>query len=134
MVNAQPRSVVFAKVDNRQSDFYLLGYGVGSLNSHEMLRQFYRTQGSRNSPGYSNPQVDQLIDEIDRTMATYARDAMIERVWKIVLGDVSYIPLHSQVIVWVMRDNLDLPVLPVNQPLFREARLKEAGTLDALRQ
>ena len=123
VVNAQPRNVIFAKVDNRESDFYLLGFAPGTLDSHEMLRVFYRTQGDRNGPGYSNPQVDQLIDQIDRTMITYARDAMIEDVWRIVLGDIVYIPLHSQVIVWAMRDNLELPVYPFNQPIFREARL-----------
>ena len=56
-------------------------------------------------------------------MITYGRDAMIEEVWKIVLGDIVYIPLHHQLIVWAMRDNLELPVYPFNHPLFREARL-----------
>jgi peptide/nickel transport system substrate-binding protein len=54
---------------------------------------------------------------------TYARDALIEEVWRIVLGDVVFLPLHHQVLVWAMRENLDLPVSPLNYPLFREARL-----------
>jgi peptide/nickel transport system substrate-binding protein len=57
-------------------------------------------------------------------MVTYGRDAMIEEVWKTVLGDIVYIPLHHQLIVWAMRDNLDLPVYPFNVPTFREARFK----------
>jgi peptide/nickel transport system substrate-binding protein len=80
LVNAQPRSVIFAKIDNRESDFYLFGWGVGSFDSYEIFRHFYRTRGVRNVPGYSNPQIDELIDQIDRTMITYARDAMIEEV------------------------------------------------------
>jgi peptide/nickel transport system substrate-binding protein len=48
----------------------------------------------------------------------------MEEVWKIVLDDIVYIPLHQQMIVWAMRDNLDLPVYPFNYPLLREARLK----------
>jgi hypothetical protein len=32
--------------------------------------------------------------------------------------------LHYQMIVWAMRDDLDLPVFPFNYPLFREARFK----------
>jgi peptide/nickel transport system substrate-binding protein len=35
-----------------------------------------------------------------------------------------YIPLHHQVIVWAMRDRLELPVDPQNLPRFRLARLK----------
>ena len=44
---------------------------------------------------------------------TYGRDALIEEVWKIVLDDIVYIPLHHQVLVWAMRDNLDIPVSPL---------------------
>jgi peptide/nickel transport system substrate-binding protein len=55
-------------------------------------------------------------------MVTYARDAMIEEVWKIVLDDIVYIPLHHQVQVWAMRDYLAIPVYPVGFPLLREAR------------
>jgi hypothetical protein len=47
-------------------------------------------------------------------MITYARDVMIEEVWKTVLGDIVYIPLHHQLIVWAMRDNLELAVYPFN--------------------
>jgi peptide/nickel transport system substrate-binding protein len=49
---------------------------------------------------------------------------MIEEVWKIVLDEIVYVPLHHQMNVWAMRDNLDIPVFPVGFPLFREARLK----------
>ena len=63
-----------------------------------------------------------MIAKIDSTMITYARDAFIEEVWKTVLSDIVYIPLHHQLIVWAMRDNLEMPVFPFNLPLFREAR------------
>jgi peptide/nickel transport system substrate-binding protein len=51
---------------------------------------------------------------------------LIEEVWRTVLDDIAYIPLHHQVVVWAMRDHLELPVNPTNVPLFREARLKPA--------
>ena len=41
-----------------------------------------------------------------------------------VLNDIVYVPLHHQVIVWAMRESLDVPVFPFNLSLFREARLK----------
>jgi peptide/nickel transport system substrate-binding protein len=49
---------------------------------------------------------------------------MIEKVWKTVREDIVYVPLHHQVIVWAMRDQLELPVDPWDQPRFRLARLK----------
>lgn len=68
--------------------------------------------------------VDELIDQIQGAMVTYVRDALIEEVWRLVLDDVVYLPLHHQVLVWAMRDELDMPVFPIGRPQFREARLR----------
>jgi peptide/nickel transport system substrate-binding protein len=119
--NPQPKHLFFAKVDNRETDFFFDSWAA--LDSESYFINYYRT-GTQGAPGYSNPRVDELIAKIDAEMVTYARDAMIEEVWKIVLRDLAYIPLHHQLIVWAMRDNLDLPVFPFNLPLFREVRLK----------
>jgi peptide/nickel transport system substrate-binding protein len=121
-VNAQPKNLIYAKIDNRQSVFYLDSYAT--LDAYDAFNELYRTNGGLNAFGYSKPRVDELVAKIDRTMVIYARDAMIEEVWKIVLDDIVYIPLHHQIIVWAMRDNLEMPVLPFNLPLFREARFK----------
>jgi peptide/nickel transport system substrate-binding protein len=120
--NPQPREVAWANFDNRETDFWFDCWGA--LDSEFIFVHQYRTGDSANASGYSNPRVDALIDKIDKEMITYARDAMIEEVWKIVLDDIVYIPLHHQVIVWAMRDNLDLPIFPFNRPFFREARFK----------
>jgi peptide/nickel transport system substrate-binding protein len=117
--NPQPKQVFFAKIDNRETDFFFDSWAA--LDSESVFIQFYRT-GTSDAPGYSNPQVDELIDQIDRTMITYGRDAMIEEVWKIVLDEIVHIPLHHQVIVWAMRDHLELPIYRYNRPIFREAR------------
>jgi peptide/nickel transport system substrate-binding protein len=117
-----PKQVAWAKIDNRETDFWFDTWSA--IDSEFIFVHQYRTGDSANASGYSNPQVDELIAKIDREMVTYGRDAMIEEVWKTVLGDIVYIPLHHQLIVWAMRDNLDLPVYPFNVPTFREARFK----------
>jgi peptide/nickel transport system substrate-binding protein len=76
--------------------------------------------------GYANPRVDNRIDTIETALVTYARDAMIEEVWKTVRDDIAVVPLHHQIIFWAMRDGLDLPVDPQNIPRFRLARLNPA--------
>jgi peptide/nickel transport system substrate-binding protein len=124
VINAQSKDVIYPKIDNRESDFYLDSWAATTLDSHEVFINHYRTNGGVNAAGYSNPRVDELIETIGKTMVTYARDAMIEEVWKIVLEDIVYIPLHRQDIVWAMRDKLDIPVNPFNRPQFREARFK----------
>jgi peptide/nickel transport system substrate-binding protein len=117
--NPQPKHLFFAKVDNREADFFFDSWAA--LDSESYFINYYRT-GTQGAPGYSNPRVDELIAKIDSTMITYARDAFIEEVWNTVLGDIVYIPLHHQMIIWAMRDNLEMPVFPFNLPLFREAR------------
>ena len=116
--NPQPKAAFYALYDNRQTDFWFEDWSAIDLEL--IFDHQYRTGDSENASGYSNPKVDELIDKIDRETITYGRDAMIEEVWKIVLGDIVYIPLHHQVIVWAMRDRLDIPVYPFNFPLFRE--------------
>ena len=120
--NPQPKQVYWPEVDNRESNFWFGSWAA--IDSEMIFVHYYRTGDSVNVSGYSNPEVDELIAKIDREMVTYGRDAMIEDVWKIVLGDIVYIPLHHQLIVWAMRDNLEIPVFPFNRPLFREAQLK----------
>jgi peptide/nickel transport system substrate-binding protein len=118
--NPQPKQAYWAKIDNRESDFWFDSWSA--LDSEVVLSHFYRTGAGVNASGYSNQRVDELIEQIDREMVAYGRDAMIEEVWKIVLDDIAYVPLHHQVIVWAMRDNLEIPVFPFNRPIFREAR------------
>jgi peptide/nickel transport system substrate-binding protein len=86
------------------------------------LSYLVRSDAPYNAAGYANPRVDELIDTIETALVTYARDALIEEVWKTVRDDIVYIPLHQQVIVWAMRDGLELPVDPWNLPRFRLAR------------
>jgi peptide/nickel transport system substrate-binding protein len=125
-VAARPKDQHFRTVyDLRQSDFHLASWAVGSQGSQQFFRVHYLSSSHDNDGvvGYSNPRVDELIEAIDAATVTYARDAFIEEVWKIVLDDVVYIPLHREVVVWAMRENLNIPVNPFgDSPYFYKAR------------
>jgi len=123
-VDAQPKEVHFAKLFERRTDFYLLGYLTASFDSALHFRELYHSRAGRwGATGYANPTLDALIERIDAELVTYGRDALIEEAWRIILDDVVVIPLHRQMIVWAMRDGLDLPVSPLNSPTFSRARL-----------
>ena len=47
----------------------------------------------------ANPALDVPIERIDAALVTYARDALIEQAWRMILADIVVIPLHRQVIV-----------------------------------
>jgi peptide/nickel transport system substrate-binding protein len=111
-------------VDAHETDFWLQGYTAETLDSLEVFFNFFGNGSVYNAFGYANPRVDELIEGIGASPLTYARDALIEEVWRVVLDDVVFLPLHHQVLVWAMRENLDLPISPLGIPVFREARLK----------
>jgi peptide/nickel transport system substrate-binding protein len=122
-VAARPMREHFPMVGNRETDFYLLGWGTGYFDSNEHFSYLIRSDAPYNATGYANAHVDELIDTIKTALITYARDALIEEVWKTVRDDIVYVPLHQQIIFWAMRDRLDLPVDAQNLPRFRLARL-----------
>jgi peptide/nickel transport system substrate-binding protein len=124
-VAARPMREHFPMVRNRETDFYLLGWGNPTYDSLFPLSYLIRSDAPYNATGYANPRVNELIGTIETALVTYARDALIEEVWKTVRDDIVFVPLHQQVIFWAMRDQLDLPVDPRNFPRFRLARLNE---------
>jgi len=63
-------------------------------------------------------------------LVTYARDAMIEEVWRIVFDDIVCIPLHHQMIVCATRDNLEIPVYP-NRPIFRRRGSRRLRSIES---
>jgi peptide/nickel transport system substrate-binding protein len=125
-VAARPRREHLPRVRNRETDFYMLSWGTSYFDSKEHFSYLIRSDAPYDATGYANPHVDELIDRIETALVTYARDAMIEEVWKTVRDDIVFVPLHQQVIFWAMRDQLDLPVDPQNFPRFRLARLNPA--------
>ena len=49
------------------------------------------------------------------------RNAAIANAWKFVKDDISYLPLHHQVISWAAKNNVNVPIRPNNEPLFKAA-------------
>ena len=112
-VAARPMREHFPMIKNRETDFYMLGWGNRTYDSLVSLRAISSAvMRPYNATGYANPHVDDLIDTIETALVTYARDALIEEVWKTVRDDIVYVPLHHQVIVWAMRDQLELAGRP----------------------
>jgi hypothetical protein len=68
--------------------------------------------------------VDDLIEQSETAIVTYARDAYLEEAWRIVVEDVVYLPVRHSVTLFAMREKLELPV---DVPRFRLARSKEVG-------
>ncbi|MCY3830504.1 MAG: ABC transporter substrate-binding protein, partial [Rhodospirillaceae bacterium] len=124
-LDAIPKSKHFPKIQKRVTDFYMLGWGVPTLDSHYVFTYLYHSKGPWNATGYANPRVDELTDAMPVTVDLKKRDAMIAEAWKHVKGANAYLPLHHQVIVWGMSKKLDLPIRADDSPHFRWAKMSK---------
>ena len=118
---AQTKSKHFKELKDDQGDFYMLGWGVPTLDSHYVFHYLYETGASWNKVNFSNPDVDAAIRVMEGEVDLDKRNAAIANAWKIVKDDIAYLPLHHQVISWASKSNVNVPIRPNNEPLFRAA-------------
>jgi peptide/nickel transport system substrate-binding protein len=113
-VNAMPRAQYFPKIQNYDTSFYMLGWGVPTFDSQYALQSLIRTvvpktaDGDYNLGKYSNPKVDELVDKLKTETDVRQRAALAREASVIHMADVGHIPLHFQVIPWAMRSNVSV--------------------------
>jgi peptide/nickel transport system substrate-binding protein len=120
---AQTRSVHFAELAREEYDFYMLGWGVPTMDSEYIFNYLYHTKegdrGSWNFTGYSDERVDELTVSMGQETDEEARNEMIAEAWDIVHDEILYIPIHHQMLTWSMRDDIDFQVQSENTPHFK---------------
>jgi peptide/nickel transport system substrate-binding protein len=119
-LNAQTRSLHFPLIENWETDFYLLGWGVPTFDSQYVFDFLVHTRegsyGSFNGSRYSNPELDAKIEALATMTDLEARDALIAEIWAEVMDERIFLNVHNQVLAYAMRDNITLDVHPENQP------------------
>ncbi|MEM7423797.1 MAG: ABC transporter substrate-binding protein [Pseudomonadota bacterium] len=109
-LEAIPKAQHFPKIQNRTSDFYMLGWGVPTLDSHYVFSYLLAKDGSWNATGYDNARVNEITGLITTETDIEKRTALIDEAWNIIKADMPYAPIHHQVIAWAMSDKLDAPI------------------------
>ncbi len=109
-LDAIPKAQHFPKIQKRTSDFYMLGWGVPTLDSHYVFSYLLAADGSWNATGYDNARVNEITKAIETETDLDKRGAMIFEAWDIVRAEMPYIPLHHQVIAHAMSDKVDEPI------------------------
>jgi len=109
-LEAIPKAQHFPKIQNRVSDFYMLGWGVPTLDSHYVFSYLLDVEGSWNAVGYNNEKVNEITKAISSETDLDKRTMMIDEAWTEVRNDMPYIPIHHQVIAWGMSDKVDAPI------------------------
>jgi peptide/nickel transport system substrate-binding protein len=128
-LDAQSKTLHFPKIQKAESDFYLLGWGVPTQDSHYVFNYLYATKkggkGLWNGTGYSSAKMDELIAKMETELDLKKRDALIAEAWNLAKSELIYIPIHHQVISWAMVKTLDLPIVVDDAPNFRWARMAQ---------
>jgi peptide/nickel transport system substrate-binding protein len=117
---AQPKGPHFSLIQRTppETDFYLLGWGVPTYDSHYIFSFLYQTrskdEGTWNATRYSNPEIDAAIRSLTSEVDAAKRNATIARIWGVVAAERNYIALHHQTLAYAMKRDLDIPVSPDN--------------------
>jgi peptide/nickel transport system substrate-binding protein len=113
-VNAMPRAQYFPKIQNLDTSFYMLGWGVPTFDSQYALQSLIRTRIEKTADGdynlgrYSNPKVDAAIDQLKTEVDPRKRAALAHEASALHQADIGHLPLHFQVIPWAMRSNVSV--------------------------
>lgn len=122
-LDAKSKTLHFPKIQNNETDFYLLGWGSGTMDSHYHLDFLAMPDRVWNRTGLDDPDLFAMIDDIATETDLIKRDALVDQAWLRLKAAEVYIPLHHQGLAWAMKDRLSLPIQPDNQPQFRLARI-----------
>jgi peptide/nickel transport system substrate-binding protein len=112
-----PFNVLLPKVTGRHSSLYVIGWTPFTADAEGVLVPIAHTRdapgtGDFNFGGYSNANVDSLIDRARVEFDATKRRALLVDAMSALDADVAFIPLVYRRVVWAMRKNVKTPILP----------------------
>jgi peptide/nickel transport system substrate-binding protein len=122
-LNLRPSARHFDYLQQGQSDFFLLGWGVPTGDAHHPLFYLFRSGGTWNFTGYARGLVDSLLEAANTETRLPLRHEMIALAWKVTASDLLYLPLLHPLHTWVTRNNWEIPVGNDGVPHLRQARI-----------
>jgi peptide/nickel transport system substrate-binding protein len=128
---SQSKSIHFPLIQKNppETDFFLLGWGVPTFDSHYVFTFLYHTrtdkEGGWNATRYSNPEIDKLTVSLTQETDLTKRNQTIAQIWKVLQDETIYIPIHIQTLAYAMKPDLEIPVDISNQPKLKFAKVKK---------
>ncbi|MDO5658713.1 MAG: ABC transporter substrate-binding protein [Paracoccus sp. (in: a-proteobacteria)] len=119
---AQSRSLHFPLVQNSESDFFLMGWGVPPFDSQYVFDFLIHTKtdnlGGWNASNYSNADVDAKIETLSSDVDLEHRNGTIAEIWDKLQEDRVLLAVHNQMLAYATRDGVHIDVHPENQPVI----------------
>jgi len=92
-------------VNGGKQPFYYIGRG-GLTDADTLYDQYFRT-GTTKRTNYSNPELDKIITEQQKTPATKTRVQLLQRAGKIIMDEAVFIPLYNLADIYGVAKNLE---------------------------
>jgi peptide/nickel transport system substrate-binding protein len=111
-VEAMPANVFFSRGSKLDFSFMLVGWGADSGEVSSPLKALLATyntdkgMGSANRGRYSNPKMDQVLEQALATVDDARREKLLQQAVEISMNDVGLIPTHFQVNTWAARKGI----------------------------
>jgi len=125
-LQAETKSLYFAKINRRDTSFYMLGWTPSTYDAHQAFNSLIACIDEKDSgPGhfnlgsYCNPEVDALIKKIQVEKNPEQRDAMIRKVAELHAEDVGHLPLHQQYLAWGVSKKIKIAQRADNYMFYR---------------
>lgn len=122
-LDAKPKAQHFPLITNGETDFFMLGWGVPTYDSAYVFNFLVHTRGSErgswNATGYSNEEIDAMIQALESETDLDKRNATIQSIWDEVQEQTLYLPIHHQVLNWGMTEQVGTEVSPEDDPKFK---------------
>lgn len=121
---SQSHTVLFPALHRGECDVFLLGWGITTFDSFYVFNNLYRsrteTHGAWNVAGFSDPEIDALIDGLAGEVDSSKRNAAIVALWQRLKEETVYVPLHIQGVAYAMRNGFDVPYDVTNHPRIKQ--------------
>ncbi len=113
-VETMPKSEYFGRMISPENEFslYLMGWGnsasgdssaclLTTVHTYDKAREM----GSYNG-GYSNPELDRIIEEAALIVDEAAREKMLQKAMAVAINDYGTIPLHAQSVIVATKEGI----------------------------
>ena len=130
-VDAMAPPVFFKNRDSYQFSAYLAGWSATSGEMSNPLRSLLMTrnpdagEGTTNRSRYSNPKMDDLVREASATMDDAKRAQMLATASNMAMDDYAMLPIHFELSVWAMKNDIRYEGRPDQVTLAANATLKK---------
>ncbi len=111
-VDAMPSAVYFTRANKLEFSFILVGWGSDTAEASSPLRALLATfskekgMGQANRGRYSNPKMDELLEQALATVDDAKREKLLQQATGIAMADVGIIPLYHQQNLWATRKGI----------------------------